>query len=65
MLLENLAQFLVAQIKKAIQDVESGNSLTFATGKVCASILFSFFFNISSKPSLEIRMRNDNLTLNV
>ncbi|KAL1558763.1 RNA helicase [Salvia divinorum] len=25
--------FLVAQIKKAIQDVESGNSLTFATGK--------------------------------
>lgn len=25
--------YLVAQIKKAIQDVESGNSLTFATGK--------------------------------
>lgn len=30
-------QYLVAQIRKAIADVGSGNTVTFATGKVCVS----------------------------
>lgn len=30
-----IIQYLVAQIRKAIADVGSGNTVTFATGKVC------------------------------
>lgn len=35
-----ILQYLVAQIRKAIADVESGNTVTYATGKVWFSCCF-------------------------
>lgn len=51
-------QYLVAQIKKAIQDVESGNTLCFATGKVCSIFFASAFFVLFIIYSLKLSVPN-------
>ena len=42
-----MLQYLVAQIKKAIVDVESGNTVSYATGKVWLSSCCFFIVNIN------------------